>query len=146
MRDVSQIKPRKHGSCQHQWDWKSPGSQTGVCMADTVVCGRGHQQIKRSQTLMALPFYSDTLPYVLSERHMQQWHYFSLPKQLRQYCSLRPYAVPEASKSPPMFVSVGTRGRLKGLSGNHSLNMSWRKFFFFFGFWFLLQGVKQDGW
>lgn len=80
--------------------------------AITVVCGRGHQQIKRSQILMVLLFCIDTRPYVLSGRDMQQWHFFSLilPKQLRQCCSPRPYAVPMAILRSP---HVSVRGNMK---------------------------------
>lgn len=52
---ISQTDRCKHVPCQYRWKWESLKSQNGACSADTEVCGRGHQQIKRSQTLKASP-------------------------------------------------------------------------------------------
>lgn len=108
-----------------------------------VVCGRGHQPIKRSQILMVLLLHWHT-PLCLVWEAMQQWRFFSLTltKQLRQCCSLGPYAVPSAVQSPPMYLSVGTWSRLKGLSEiRHLMHFGIQ----FFNYFFLCHCMTDTG-
>lgn len=73
----------------------------------------------------------DTRPSVLSEWHVQQCDFFCfiLLKQLRQCCRLGPYAGPMAIHKSPIYPSVGTPRRQKGLSGVETLNRSPRIIF-----------------
>lgn len=87
-----------------------------VCF-DKEVCGRGHQQIKRSWILMALCLRWHTPLRLVWLTRATMPFFLLLSKQLRQCRSLGPYAVPKAIHKPVHVSSVGTWVGLKRLSG-----------------------------
>lgn len=99
---ISQIDPCKHVSCQYRWASWSSKSQNGACVSDTDVCGRGHQQIKRSRTLKAFPLPWHTPLCLVWVTHATMQFICILPKQHRQCCRLGPYAAPTAIHKSPV--------------------------------------------
>lgn len=97
--------------------------------ADTEVCGRGHQQIKRSRTLMTFPSPWHTPLRLVWVTRATMALFFILLKQLRQCCCLGPYAVPMAILKSHIHLSVGTPGKAERVVWGETLNRSPRIIF-----------------
>lgn len=83
-------------------EWGMYGRHTGS-VGEATSKLKGH----RLQWVSLCP---DTRPYVLSELHVQQCCFFISPKQLRQCCSLGPYAAAHGHPQVPPSICPWERG------------------------------------